>query len=592
LRVKLTEFVGRHLGIILLLFATFFVYLLTFWGGFIADATDASHAIAAREILQRNDWITLHINGIRYLEKAPLLYWITAISYQIFGFNEFAVRIPTVVTIVLLGITIYVFGCWAYSKRVGLYGSIITVSCVGMFLFTRLMIPEALLTLWFVLGHFCFLFAFFGEGKRKLFYYGFYLAMALAILSKGFIGIIFCICPAFLFIVITKQWRRWREFRIFSGPMLFLIIALPWHLLAGLKNDNFFWFYIVNEHFLRFFNLRPQRDYNRLPILEYWLLHFLWLFPWSLGFPLLFKERYLPKNVEDVEGNVNLYLLLWAGTIILFFSLSSNQEYYTFPAYPALALLLANAWVKAETERRVFLLWLNRILAGIGLVFATILLVLLWSSRNIPTTGDISNFLNLVAADSEDYTRFMGRFADLTGHAIAELREPAIIAALTIGFGFLVALWLRRQRKHFQTVLVMLLSMWLLFICAKTAHLRFEPVLSSRTLATIIGEHWEANAKIVINGNHEIASSIGFYTDRQLFLLNGRKFNLEFGSRYPDAPPVFLTNETLNSLWVKNNRIFLVTENIKRDELLKSINYPTITVAKYGAKTLLTNKPL
>jgi 4-amino-4-deoxy-L-arabinose transferase-like glycosyltransferase len=590
--MKLAEFIPRHLAIILLLFGAAIVYMLSFWGGFLADATDSSHAIAAREILQRNDWITLHINGVRYLEKAPLLYWLTAISYRIFGFNEFAVRFPTVVTIILLGLSVYIFGNWGYSKRVGLYSAIIMLSSVGMFLFTRLMIPEPLLTLWFTLGHFCFLFAFFGEGKRKLFYYGFYAAMALAILTKGLIGIIFCISPVCFFLLLTKQWHRWRELRLLSGFLLFLLIALPWHLLVGLRNENFFWFYIVNEHFLRFFNIRPQRDYNRLPILEYWLLHLLWLFPWSLGIPLLFRQRYFPKNIKDIEGKINLYLLLWAGIIIVFFSFSSNQEYYTFPAYPALALLLANAWVKAETERQRFLLWIHKILAGIGLVFAAVLLVLVWNSRSIPATGDISNFLNLVAADSEGYTRFMGRFADLTGHAIAELREPAIIAALSVGFGFILAFWLRRKRENFKTVLAMLLSMWLLFICAKTAHFRFEPVLSSRTLAIIIQQKWEPDAKIIINGNHEIASSIGFYTNEQLLLLNGQKFNLEFGSRYPDAPRVFLTYEDLRNLWVKNNRIFLVTENVKEDELLKNLNFPKIMVAKYGAKTLLTNKAL
>lgn len=590
--MRITEFIPKHLGIILILLGTAIVYFLTFWGGFIADATDASHAIAAREIVQRNDWITLHINGVRYLEKAPLLYWITAISYKIFGFNELAVRFPTVITIIFLGISIYIFGCWAYSQRVGLYSVIMTVSCVGMFLFTRLMIPEALLTLWFTLGHLCFLLAFLGEGKRKLFYYGFYAAMALATLSKGFIGIIFCVTPAFLYLICLKQWHRWRELRLFSGGLLFLVIALPWHLLAGFRNENFFWFYIVNEHFLRFFNVRPQRDYNRLPILQYWLLHFLWLFPWSLGIPLLLKERYLPKNKDDIESHVNLYLLLWSGTIILFFALSSNQEYYTFPAYPALALLLANAWVKAEKERQKFLLMLNKILAGIGIVFATIILVLVWNSRQIAPTGDISSFLNLVPADSEEYTRFMGRFADLTGHAMAELRTPAISAALVIGIGFIVAFWLQKKRENFKAVLAMLLSMGLLFICAKTAHQRFEPVLSSKTLATIIQQNWEPDAKIVINGNHEIASSIGFYTNEQIFLLNGRKFNLEFGSRYPDAPPVFLTDDDLNKLGNQDNRIFIVTETLKTNDLQKKLKFPSLFVSKYGSKTLLTNKPL
>lgn len=573
----------------ILLIFTALLYLITFSGNYLADATDSSHAIAAREILQRDDWITLHINGVRYLEKAPLLYWLTAISYQCFGINEFAVRVPTVVTIVLLAGTTYLFGRWAYSEKAGLYGAIILVSCVGMFLFTRIMIPEVLLTLWFTVAHFCFLQAFLGKGKEKLGYYGFYGAMALAVLSKGLIGIVFCIFPAFFFVLLTGSLKLWREFRLGSGMVVFLAIALPWHLLVGLHNEDFFWFYFINEHLLRFLNLRPQRDYNRLPIIEYWLLHLLWLFPWSLGLPLLFKQRFRP---QERHSQINLYLLLWAVTILVFFALSSNQEYYTFPAYPALALLLGAAFVNAESQSRRFLLRMNQVLAAIALMFAAILGILVWNSRQVQPVGDVSVFLKQVAADSEEYTRFLGRFFDLTGKAMAELRLPAIGAALALSLGFLLALWLRRSLIHRGATVCMLVAMWFLFICASYAHLQFEPVLSSRTLAEEIMERWQPNAKIVINGNHEIASSIGFYTDQQLLLLNGRKFNLAFGSRYPDAPPIFISDEDIRRLWLTNNPIFLVTETIKKDTLLKNLDLPAILIDERGSKSLFTNREL
>ena len=231
---------NKYSPIIVLLLLSTAIYIATFHQLYIADATDSSHAIAAREILQRNDWITLHINGVRYLEKAPLLYWLTAISYQCFGVNEFAVRFPIVISIVLLAGSTYLFGRWAYSQKAGLYAAVILVSCVGMFLFTRIMIPEVLLTLWFTVGHFCFLKAFFGTGKEKLFYYGFYVAMALAVLSKGLIGIIFALMPAFFFLLLTGQLSVWKELRLVSGTTLFLAIAAPWHILAGLRNENFF----------------------------------------------------------------------------------------------------------------------------------------------------------------------------------------------------------------------------------------------------------------------------------------------------------------------------------------------------------------
>src|SRR5437879_10391317 len=115
--------------------------------------------------------------------------------------------------------------------------------------------------------------------------------LALGVLSKGLIALAFPCGAAFFFLLVTGEWRRWREFRLISGLALFLAIAAPWHILAGLRNPGtaehhgFLWFYFVNEHFLRFLGKRYPRDYNKLPAALYWSLHIVWLFPWSLYLP-------------------------------------------------------------------------------------------------------------------------------------------------------------------------------------------------------------------------------------------------------------------------------------------------------------------
>jgi 4-amino-4-deoxy-L-arabinose transferase-like glycosyltransferase len=562
----------KHLPIILLLIFSAAIYIGTAFEPSLADNADATHAIAARGILLRNDGITLYVNGIRYLEKAPLMYWLVALSFQCFGFNVFAVRFPIIIaTIVLAGVT-YTFGRWAYSQKAGLYAAAILLSCIGMFLFTRIMIPEAILALWFTVAHLCFLRAFFGTGKEKRFYYGFYGAMALAVLTKGLIGIVLIASPAFFFLLLTKNFSVWKELRLFSGTLLFLAIAAPWHLLAGWQNENFFWFYFINEHVLRFLSQRVQKDYNKMPFLQYWLLHLVWLFPWSLGFPLLFKQR-LDFWSNSRQGQLNLYLCLWAGVVLVFFNFSSNQEYYTFPAYPALALLLGAALTSAEATGKKYLLWLNSTLAAIALIFAAILGVLVWNVRQVQAIGNLAAQLNQSSADSEKYTLYLGHLFDLTPEAIAELRGPALGAALVVGIGFLLAYWFRRQQQHGRTATAMLITMFLLFICANRAHVQFEPVLSSRTIAEEILQRWEPGAKIVFNGNYEIGSSLGFYTNQQILLLNGRKFNLEYGSHYPDAPQIFLNYEDVRNLWRSPNRVFLFTENTKKEHYSKTWIY-------------------
>lgn len=608
---------------VLLLFFCAIIFIATAFEPSILDNADATHAVAAREILQRSDWVTLHVNGVRYLQKAPLLYWLVANSYQILGFNAFAVRFPSMLAVVLLVGVTYFFGQWVFSKKVGLYAAAMLGFCIGMFLFTRIMIPEALLTLLLTLGHLCFLLAFSGKGKRL--YYGFYAAAALAVLTKGLIGVIFAIVPAFGFLVVTGNLARWRELKLLSGTGLFLAIAAPWHILAGLQNDHFWWYYFVNEHFLRFLGLRYPKDYNKIPFVLYWPLHFIWLFPWSAGFPLLVKQEVdrwrqfqsrrgsqksepnaavrdqakpkrwpfrLDPSALILPASPSLYLWLWAGTILIFFSLSSSMEYYTFPAYPALALLLGRAWVTAETDPQGqrWLLWINGGLAILGMLVAVVLGFLVWSTHRVQETGDFSDLLNQQATESEKYTFALGHFLDLTPQAFAALEAPAIGAALVLWIGFLLALGWRRRGQHLRTVAVMTVSMGLLFVCANIAQRQFDPILSSRFIADAIQQNWQPSAKIVLNESFEVGGSVAFYTDQRVLLLNGRNLLMDFGSRYPDVPPIFITDEDLQRLWQGDDRIFLFTEDSEKDSLLQRLGLPVISVIEGGNKTVWMNR--
>jgi 4-amino-4-deoxy-L-arabinose transferase-like glycosyltransferase len=588
----------KHLPIILLLLFVFVIFTLISFEPSLLDDADATHARAAREMVARGDWVTLHVNGVRYLEKAPLLYWAVAASFKLFGFHTFAVRFPILVAIVLLGFVIYRFGCWAYSPKAGFYAAAAVCTCTGMFLFTRVMIPEAILTLWFTLAHYCFLRGFFSNppdrpGKR--WYYGFYAAIALSVLTKGLIGIVFVAAPMGLFLLLTgRLWRELRHLRLVTGTLLFLLIAAPWHLLAGFRNDRFFWFYFVNEHFKRFLGTREPKDYNKVPFLFYWTMHLLWLFPWSLGVPLLALQR-PSMNIESDRGRlINLYLFLWAGVILIFFNLSTSQEYYTFPVYAPLALLLgagfANVEGRAKMER--YLLWIQGGLALAGAAIAALLLTLVWRARHVAPTGDLSDLLNLAPADAEQYTLSLGHFFDLTTNAFSELRVPAIGAGVALSIGLGAAFLFRKARRHLPAAAAMVATMGAMFVCANLALRKFGPVLSSRILADEIERHWEPNAKIVFNGEYETGSSIGFYTNEPILLLDGKVTGMAFGSTYPDAPPVFLEADDLRRLWQSGARVFFFTEDSKKDRALQALTgLPAYPLSSRGGKSVLMNKP-
>ena len=580
--------------LLLLTFAAVVFLLISFRPALLDDA-DATHAEAAKEMIERNDWVTLHVNGVRYLEKAPLLYWAVALSFKVFGYNTFAVRFPVVLAVILLGALAWIFGRWAFSEKAGWYAAATLVSCTGMFLFTRIMIPEALLTLWFTLAHYCFLRGFFGEGKDKRWYYGLYIAIALAILTKGLIGIVFVAGPIGLFLLLTGTLlSEMRHLRLATGTLLFLAIASPWHILAGIRNDRFFWFYFMNEHVLRFLGKREPKDYNRVPFVFYWLMHLIWLFPWSVGIPLVGLQRPGIGRNQDRGRLINLYLWLWAGLILIFFNISTSQEYYTFPVYAPLALLLGAAFATAEERpgAEKYLTAAQGAIAAVALAAGGLLGWLVWKSRNVSPTGDLSDLLDMAPADSEQYTLSLGHFFDLTTGAFAELRIPALGAALTLSIGFTLAWIFRRRRAHMTASVMMLMSMGLMFIWANLALQKFEPVLSSRALAESIEQNWEPGSKIVFNGEYETGSSIGFYTNRQILLLNGRVTGMAFGATYTDAPPVFLENADLKKLWEGESRVFLFSEEGKLDRALKLLDAsPATRLAERGGKIVLTNRP-
>ena len=284
------------------------------------DDVDAVQAQIARNMLQSGDWVTARLDGIAYLEKSPLKYWMMAVSMRVFGPHDWAARIPIALGAVLLCWVTAQFGGWAFGRRAGTYSGIVLATCVGLFLFTRILLPDAILTLGITVALWSLLRALDEEeahpGRWAILMWA---AMGTGLLLKGMIAAVFPAAAGLLYLALTRQLVRretWRKLKPISGILVFLLIAAPWHVLAALRNPpvldftmhsergsyhGFFWFYFINEQVLRFLNLRYPRDYNTVPRLWFWLFHLLWLFPWSVYFPALWKLR-LPQAGPGVAG--------------------------------------------------------------------------------------------------------------------------------------------------------------------------------------------------------------------------------------------------------------------------------------------------
>jgi 4-amino-4-deoxy-L-arabinose transferase-like glycosyltransferase len=584
----------RAWAAILLIFAA--VYLGSTFSPALQDDADSSHAEAAREMFVTGDYVTLHMNGVRYLEKAPLIYWLVAISYRVFGVNEFAARFPTLLSMFLLVVLAVRWGTRAFGIRAGSYAGLFVSTTAGFYLFTRILIPEALLSLMIAASFYCFATALDRPGQSWR-WYGGYACLALAVLTKGLIPLVFVGITAVLYVIVTGEWRRWREFRIPSGLLLFFVMAAPWHILAGLRNPHFFWFYFVNEHFLRFLGKRYPVDYNKVPAVLYWSLHLIWLFPWSLYLPLALRGlrrdfSRLRESADRFGVRTRVICWIWAGVVLLFFSFSTSQEYYTFPAYFPLILLLASATADEEesTNRNRWLIGIASLTVVLCLAAAAALLVGgLWTSRNLPFVADIGSVL--AKHDMAEDTLSMSHMLDLTGESFAALRLPAILAVIALSLGPLASLFFRVRRKQYAATLAMALTMGLFLVAAHIALDRFDPYLSSKVIADRIAQQAHPSDQIMIYGDQAFGSSLLFYLRRPIDLVNGRTTSMWFGSTYPDAPKIFLEDSDLLHAWNSPTRVFLFVPAYERAKVDSLIPAQKFIAAESSGKIVYSNRP-
>jgi 4-amino-4-deoxy-L-arabinose transferase-like glycosyltransferase len=623
------------------------------------DDADASHAQAAQHMAETGDWVTLKVDGIRYLEKPPLPYWMEAVLYRTFGENAFATRLPNSLAIVGITWLAWLWAGRAWGRRAGFYAALGVLTSIGPFLFTRFAIPEALLSFFLLFALYSFITGL--ESRRPIRFYGMWASLALALLTKGLIAPLFFVAAAVPLLLLSGLWRRWRDLKPLTGLLLFLAIAAPWHILAGLANPDqghpvgnhptpgnvhgFWYFYFLNEHVFRFLGTRFPHDYNRMPVLWYWLAHLVWLFPWSLFLPAVVvvawrsRHSWLQHLHRDAGQTVDFYLEhsaredvatyvqqlkfrvrsvwllgLYSAFVLLFFSISTNQEYYTFPAWPTLLILIAavlsgieenrapdlTGTLSKTSEKTAWLTGAQAVFAVAGVLAAAALGWCLWESRNLPFVADIGTLL--AHRDVGGYTLSMSHFFDLTGPSFAALRLPAAMAAITLLIGPAVSWFLRLRHKHLAATTTLALTSALFLVAAHIAFARFEPMLSSKQLADVIVQKGSPADSFIIYGDQSDASSVVFYTHnflgRPAYLVlepcspHGAGSSLLWGSCYPDAPKIFLSEDQLSKEWGTGERKWLFAQDTnqpKVEQLLAGRLYPVKSIAD---KALWTDRPL
>jgi 4-amino-4-deoxy-L-arabinose transferase-like glycosyltransferase len=313
----------------------------------IQDNNEGLYARVAQEMLQEGDWVIPRLDGVPYLEKPPLLYWLTALSFKAFGDGECAARAVPIVGSLLAAAAVFFFGYRRWDRGTALVAAAVLASSPLWLGVGRMLMCESLLAAflaWSMVALF--------EGMESARFKGWirlsYGALALAALTKGLLAIALYGLVAAVMLCLAPDWRR-RAARLVepAAIVIFMAIAVPWHVMAARREAGFAWFYLVNEHILRYLDLREPRDYYHGAWWYYLPRMLLASFPWTLA--LLVRSR-APRRISSADTFAAAAFIV----PLVFFSLSSAKaNYYMAVAMPFLSLWLAGRIRSAEGNPRL-----------------------------------------------------------------------------------------------------------------------------------------------------------------------------------------------------------------------------------------------
>jgi 4-amino-4-deoxy-L-arabinose transferase-like glycosyltransferase len=577
---------------LLLLAGTATLYLARLGAAGLYDPNEGMYAEIPREMVLLRDWLTPHFNFIRYFEKPPLLYWLTAFCYQLFGMSEFSARLITALAAVAGVGVVYGIGRDLWGRRAGLVSGLILATTFGYFIFSRIVITDMLFTVLLAAAFWGALRGLLDERPNPAAMLLAYAAMGLTILTKGLIGLVFPVLTVGGFLLLIRDWKLLRRLELVRGGAVLLAVTAPWHILVGLKNPGFFWFYFVNEHLLRFVGRRHLLDYAPMPLYAYLIMVVVWTFPWSVFLPVALRRTWPRAKAVGRDERGTLFILLWAASVIGFFALTpSRLEYYSLPAFPALALVLGRLWdteMAARTDRDpargVSYSCFGLLAISVGLLPASWL---------FPRLENISLYNMFTAMDAYSRDIQYGILSNAEVYTVPSYDEMVpllrwLALILMVGIAATTLAWMRRRPGL--TFACLVATMLPTFSLVQTGIVAFEPHRSIIHLAEVIRREIQPGDQLVIDGPYENFASANFYTGQRARVLNGHFGDLEFGSRYSEAKGTFLDEQEFAGLWRGTGQVLLLSDSPSRMAKLQALGPEPVVLGRSGKNWLFSNR--
>jgi 4-amino-4-deoxy-L-arabinose transferase-like glycosyltransferase len=531
---------------------------LYLWGlgtvGF-QDPDEGMYAEIAREMLISGNWVVPTFNGVPYLEKPPLMLWLTAGTLAALGPSEFAARLwkvlPVLGAVALTG----ALGRRLFSARVGIVAAGVLATTVGSFLFSRISQMDPLLLIAVALAAYGVVRADDRPGgAADLWFWG---GIAIGVMSKGLPGLAFPASLLGLWMLIRWDDRVLRVICTWRGGLMALLVILPWHVLVAWQVPGFLDFYFVDNQILRFFGARAYvEDGGSLGSLAFLGVTLCALFPWA---PLLTAALGLHER-GGTAGAGRWFCVGWIGIVVGAFVLSSFKlEYYALPAFPAVALLVSGLVCRANdsaalVHRSALRRWIWISLIG-GILYC-LLVAGSWRAGLL----NPANIVRGLAFWSTNYRVVLEHGLPLPPvspgpYAVVLLGGGALWVA-----GFAAAAWLVARKRVLASAAAIGAVGVGLSVLASVILQEVGPHHSLKPLAERLNAILQPDDVVVHERGLEKGGGLLFYTKRQVLVLNGRRGDLEFGSGLPGSHRAFIDTGQFRELWNGRGRTFLVTD--------------------------------
>jgi 4-amino-4-deoxy-L-arabinose transferase-like glycosyltransferase len=499
----------------------FFFYNLGTYS--LKEPDEGRYAEIPREMVETGDYVVPHLDYFRYFEKPPLLYWMTALSFKAFGLSEWSFRMPNAFVALLCVVITYLFAARWFGDKTALLSSLIMVSSFGFFAMAHIVTIDMLFAVLLFISLLCF-YEFYRR-EKILFLYLFFAVLAFAVLAKGPVALILLGGTIILFLITERKVSFLKKMTSVKGMLLFFLIAAPWFIAICLRESEFFHFFFIDQHILRFLTTKHGRSgpiYYFIPVL------FGGLFPWSIFLPRAVVRFWRVKELR--------LFFIWSAVVFSFFSVSGSKlPPYILPVFPALSIILGYLF---EAE------WRQRIQENREIIVYTVFFCCV----------TLAGF----AYGVEAIDRYLSAIPDI-GSVIRDTR--GFLFGLSILSLVILAVLVFKKMRTYGSLFFVLggFSLSVVMGLMLNAHV-IDDLNTTKALAQTINTS-KTDSSIVVD-YASLDQTLPFYIRGRAYLA-AYAGELEMGSKYPDAKAFFLSEDEMARLFRSDKDVWVVFKEKK-----------------------------